>query len=304
MDPELINKINQAVSEGLASTRWLLIALSLIAAAIGAFVGPYLKKKAEDLATKENFRDLLDQLIKQTKATEKIKGEVAEQTGSSIEALKAEFAEDLESLKGRIAIATEDRKAELTAAADELAYVREHYAGIKEYSSAQAEALRQAYLAVFEHPESSRLPTNELVVVIESVLDPLRRHLGTVDERTSMRIYAVANYLRGFQGREKELEGKRIAIWEITERTRRFVKADKIAYRLGLVNRLLKEVAVMRVRVLQDGIPILGKYTYPQKGVEVEISEDEWISDDVQSFLREKKIEKTQSGDDHQRSNE
>jgi hypothetical protein len=102
---------------------------------------------------------------------------------------------------------------------------------------------------------------------------------------------STKDYLRDLKGRENELTQKKIAFWEITERARRFVKADKIAYRLGLVNRIVKEVEVMRVRVLQDGIPILGNYTYPHKGVEVEISEDEWMSEDVQRFVRENKIE-------------
>jgi hypothetical protein len=175
--------------------------------------------------------------------------------------------------------------------------VREHYAGIKEYSSAQAEALRQAYLALFEDPKSSRFTAEGVESVIDNVLVPLRRHLGTVDELTPRKIYAVANYLRDFKGRENELTQKRIAFWEITERAKRFVKADKIAYRLGLVNRIMKEVELMRVRVLQDGIPILGNYTYPQKGVEVEISEDEWMSEDVQRFVRENKIEKIQTAE-------
>jgi hypothetical protein len=132
---------------------------------------------------------------------------------------------------------------------------------------------------------------------IENVLDPLRHHLGIVDELTAKKIYAVANYLRNFKGREDELKKKKIAFWEITERTRRFVKADKIAFRLGLINRMLEEVRMMKVKVLSDGIPILGTYTYPHKGDEVEISEDEWMSEDVQGLIQEKKIEKIQGAD-------
>ncbi|WHZ16952.1 MAG: hypothetical protein OJF52_003803 [Nitrospira sp.] len=142
------------------------------------------------------------------------------------------------------------------------------------------------------------------IYLLDTTLAPLRHHLGTVDELTSRKIYAVANYLRDFKGRENELTHKKIPFWEITERAKRFVKADKIAYRLGLVNRIMKEVEVMRVRVLKDGIPILGNYTYPHKEVELSISEDEWMSEDVQRFVREKMIEKIQSADDPQLSQE
>ena len=77
MDPELYKLIQQAVREGLASTTWLLILSWLVAAGVGSFVGSYFKKKGENLATKEDFQQVLDQLTKQTEATEKIKGSIA-----------------------------------------------------------------------------------------------------------------------------------------------------------------------------------------------------------------------------------
>jgi len=268
---------------------------------IGAF---FFRQFLKTYLTTVVHRDLEEVRQRNSEQLEELRRSNSAQLQTELENLRRRNIEQLEAAKRDYAIAIEERKAALAAAADELAYVREHYAGIKEYSSAQAEALRQAYLALFEGPESSRLSTDRVESVIENVLAPLRRHLGSIDELTSRKIYAVANYLRDFKGRENDLTQKRIAFWEITEIARRFVKADKIAYRLGLVNRIMKEVEVMRVTVLEDGIPILGNYTYPHKGVEVEISEDEWMSEDVQRFVRERKIEKKQSAGDPQLSNE
>src|SRR5262245_3735949 len=100
MDPDQYKLIQQAVSGGITANAWLLILTSLIAAGLGSYLGSYLKIKGKNLATKEDFDQYQDQLKRQTEATEKIKGEVAEQTGRSIENLKAKFAEALESLKG------------------------------------------------------------------------------------------------------------------------------------------------------------------------------------------------------------
>ena len=276
-------------------------ATSVVLLLIGAF---FFRHFFTTYLTTVVHRDLEDLRQRNSEQLEDLRRSNASQLQKDLEDIRQRNIEQLEAAKKDYAIAIEERRAELTAAADELVYVREHYVGIKEYSSEQAEALRQAYLTLFEDRESSRLSTDKVESIIENVLAPLRRHIGTVDELTSRKIYAVANYLRGFRGRENELIQKKIPFWEITERARRFVKADKIAYRLGLVNRIMMEVEVMRVRVLENGIPILGNHTYPQKGGEVEISEDEWMSEDVQRFVRENKIEKIQSADDPQLSEE
>jgi hypothetical protein len=63
----------QAVHEGIASTTWLILVLSLCMSGLGAFFGGYLAKRAEHLATKEDFDDLLSQLKAQTTATEQIR---------------------------------------------------------------------------------------------------------------------------------------------------------------------------------------------------------------------------------------
>jgi hypothetical protein len=95
MDADQIKLIQQAVSEGLESTRWLLVLVGLIAAGAGAFFDSYLRKRGEDRAIKEGFQGFLEQLRRQTEVTEAIKAEVDTQTGTTLERLKKEFAEDL-----------------------------------------------------------------------------------------------------------------------------------------------------------------------------------------------------------------
>ncbi len=55
----------------------LLVVISLMAAAAGAFMGAYLKRRAENLATKADFDSLLTQLREQTREVEEIKSEIA-----------------------------------------------------------------------------------------------------------------------------------------------------------------------------------------------------------------------------------
>jgi hypothetical protein len=92
MDPELVKLIQQAVRDGLTSSAWIVMVTGIIAAGLGAFVGAYLKGKAEHLATKEDFGELLRQMEVQTSATEQIKADVAEKLNTSTERLKAELS--------------------------------------------------------------------------------------------------------------------------------------------------------------------------------------------------------------------
>lgn len=69
---DIVNIFNRAISEGLQFPWWLYI-LILLAPLIGGFLGSYLKKKAEDLATKKDYEELLSQLKQTTAATESIK---------------------------------------------------------------------------------------------------------------------------------------------------------------------------------------------------------------------------------------
>jgi hypothetical protein len=76
MDPELLKLVQQAVRDGLSAELWVVVLVALIAAASGAYLGAYLKRKGENTATKEDFKELLRQIEAQTRATENIKAEV------------------------------------------------------------------------------------------------------------------------------------------------------------------------------------------------------------------------------------
>lgn len=53
--------------------------LSFIAAGVGAYVGSYLKKRGENLATKDDFDDLKEQTRQLTQATKEIEARISDQ---------------------------------------------------------------------------------------------------------------------------------------------------------------------------------------------------------------------------------
>src|SRR5688572_5875135 len=106
MDPELIKLVQQTVNEGITSASWFIILISLIAAALGAFGGSYLKKRAEDIAIKQNFEEFLRQLKIQTKATEEIRGEISKRITSATEKLRTELSKELEHVKSELSVWT------------------------------------------------------------------------------------------------------------------------------------------------------------------------------------------------------
>lgn len=73
---ELENIIQRVLSEGGQFTWWVYFGI-LIASIAGGFFGTYIKKKAENLATKEDYEALLAQVKKTTEETEGIKIELA-----------------------------------------------------------------------------------------------------------------------------------------------------------------------------------------------------------------------------------
>lgn len=75
MDPKQLQElITQAVTES-SKIEWWAYFLFFLMALAGSFVGAYLKKKAENYASKEDFNNLLEQVKKTSEATEKIKNE-------------------------------------------------------------------------------------------------------------------------------------------------------------------------------------------------------------------------------------
>jgi len=73
---EIANIVQRVVSEGTHFPWWVYLWI-LLAPLAGGFLGAYLKKKAENLATKEDYESLLTQVKKTTEETESIKTELA-----------------------------------------------------------------------------------------------------------------------------------------------------------------------------------------------------------------------------------
>lgn len=123
----------------------------------------------------------------------------------------------------------------------ETTFLRELYAdGIKTYSTQQAQGLRRAYRLVFEEDDSEF--QKQLDTAIDQVMKPLRDHLGILDEPTKQRIYDIHNKLQEFNGRQRrELIAEKNDFFNLTVMAEQFVKADKIAFRLGLISHPLEE---------------------------------------------------------------
>lgn len=127
-------------------------------------------------------------------------------------------------------------------------FLRDLYAqAIKNYSTEQAQALRHAYLLLFE-PRSStvdRVPDDfqeQLELAIQIVMKPIRKHLGWLDEPTIRKIYSVQHKLLECKGRTpEEMKREKNDLFDVTETARQFVKADKIAFRLGLISQPLEQ---------------------------------------------------------------
>jgi len=70
---ELQALLNAAVQQGMSYPWWAAFVLVIIGSAIGAYGASYLKKRAEDHATRENFAAIREQLRTTTRDTEEIK---------------------------------------------------------------------------------------------------------------------------------------------------------------------------------------------------------------------------------------
>lgn len=77
ISPEQIKAIVEtALNDGLAFPWWTYFLVFLIAFC-GSYFGSYAKRKAENLATKEDFDEMLSQVKKTTEETEKIKTDIS-----------------------------------------------------------------------------------------------------------------------------------------------------------------------------------------------------------------------------------
>ena len=77
MSPEQIEQIiRKVINDGIQFPWWLYL-LAVIATIVSGFLGAYFQRKGENLATKEDFESLLEQVKKTTTATENIKIDLA-----------------------------------------------------------------------------------------------------------------------------------------------------------------------------------------------------------------------------------
>jgi hypothetical protein len=210
MDAEILKLIQRAIEEGVSSAAWPLFIVAVLSAGLGAFFGSYLKKKGEDAATRENFDEVLRQLRAQTNATEEIK-------------------EEFESMQ------------------KQQAFLRDLYASaIRDYSSKQAYALRLAYLLLFEPFQASVDAAEKdfeerVAMAVQLVMQPLREHLGILDKATVGKIYSVQNELLDMKGKPaEERVNRKINFFSQTDSAIEYVKADQIAFRLGLLTKPLE----------------------------------------------------------------
>jgi hypothetical protein len=94
MEPEVFKTLSQ-----LTNLQWinlLLLVLAVAASATSGFLASYAKKKGEQLATKEDFNELLQQVKMTTHVTEQIKAQTSSQLSvgeSELEYRKAQLAE-------------------------------------------------------------------------------------------------------------------------------------------------------------------------------------------------------------------
>lgn len=211
MDAKIIELIETSVRKGILSSSWVILIIAIVSAGVGGYLGAYLKRKGQDRAIKENFSNVLVQLKAQKQLTESIRYE--------LESLQAQHI-----------------------------FVRELYSeGIKNYSSEQGFSLRQAYLLLYQpHSCSSNHKDKKLEerleTAIESVMQPLRKYIGILDEETIEEIYEVQDFLIKMRGNdEKEVKRKKNELFNLTDVTRRSAKLHKIAYRIGLIESRLEE---------------------------------------------------------------
>lgn len=80
-------EIAQATIDGTIWGNWAFYVVafggSFIASSIGAYLGSYLKKRGENLATKADFQEVLRQLRESTRASEGIRAEIESQYGEA-----------------------------------------------------------------------------------------------------------------------------------------------------------------------------------------------------------------------------
>lgn len=89
MTPEQIRELAQAIASEQLQVGWLFyllwVGITIVAAAVGAGFGAYLKKRGENYATRVDFDHLIEQLRKTTEAAEGVRTDIAHNDWSARE---------------------------------------------------------------------------------------------------------------------------------------------------------------------------------------------------------------------------
>lgn len=143
--------------------------------------------------------------------------------------------------------ALERQKADLQKALLDRAYLQGLFDRVMDYSIDQSKALRLAYLELFQS-EATGSDGEMFVQVVgqadEMVMAPLRANLGLIDEETEHQVLKIHNDLAQLSGKPSPTVIARF--WESknefyndVEKVREMVRADRILYRLGLIDHAL-----------------------------------------------------------------
>lgn len=101
MSDDVIQQLVEAVREGTfqpdAFFYFIIFVVMLIATGFGSYLASYLSHKGQNLATKEDFQELLDQQRQSTEVTEQIRAEIEASFGERKE-LKARLRDKMEEL--------------------------------------------------------------------------------------------------------------------------------------------------------------------------------------------------------------
>jgi hypothetical protein len=81
-------------------------------------------------------------------------------------------------------------------------------------------------------------------MAVQLVMQPLREHLGILDKATVGKIYSVQNELLDMKGKPADERVRRkLKFFSQTDSAIEYVKADQIAFRLGLITKSLESKA-------------------------------------------------------------
>jgi hypothetical protein len=157
---------------------------SCLSAGAGAFVGSYLKKKGENLATKEDLKNLVEQMSAVTKATKEIESKISGELWDRQKRWEVQKEAILESLKGLGAA---------EGLLGKMLYAFRTYPTTSDVDAAKREEAQNEFLTAIQSFWRSKL-TTEIVCGqrISDQLDLLDNLMGRIRDRGRQRQFGEA----------------------------------------------------------------------------------------------------------------